>query len=153
MGRKRQTEAAEQPEPVGPAVEQVIKDAQERQPGEDVSEPERKPLPARLGRITHAAAGVRLFENRQGKKGWQMEIEFAEKPDKELMDAMRPKLKETGFRWDKQAGENGAWVARIDRDAGWRTRADAERLTDELAGMVAAHKALSDQPAEQGRAR
>lgn len=152
MGRKRQSQAAEQPAPIGTAVEQVIQNAQERQPGEDVpeEEQERRKLPDRIGRITHAAAGVRLFENR---KRWQMEIEFAEKPDKELMDTMRPKLKEVGFRWDKQAGENGAWVARIDRDAGWRTRADAERLTDELAGMAAAHKAMSGQPVEEGMAR
>ena len=78
------------------------------------------------------AAGVRLMEDRRFK---QMQIQFAEKPS----DDIRLAVREAGFRWLQ---EEQVWVKQIDRENGWQTRADAEKLFDQIASQIRAEKGI-----------
>lgn len=95
--------------------------------------------PPRRGWQKNNEAGIRRFENRDTKP-WRSEIEFREKPEPTLMDKLRPVLKDSGFHWDKTAGENGAWVKKIGYQTQAEDRLQAERAFAELVEVILEHK-------------
>jgi hypothetical protein len=73
-----------------------------------------------------SAAGVRLFENKQGRV---MAIAFDEKPAQPVIDL----IKEEGYRWNPT---DRVWTHAIQRDTAMGTRIDAERLYHEICQMI-----------------
>lgn len=71
-------------------------------------------------------AGVRLFESRRNRL---MAIKFEEKPGQEVLDL----VKSAGYRWN---ANDFMWVHPIEADSAMTTRIDAERLYQEVRGMI-----------------
>lgn len=71
-------------------------------------------------------AGVRLFENRQDRL---MVIKFEQKPGTDVLNL----LKDAGFRWNPR---DQVWVHPIYADEARRIRIEAERLYQEVRGMI-----------------
>ncbi len=82
------------------------------------------------------AAGVRLFENRQDRL---MAIKFEEKPSPAVLD----KLKEAGYRWNPR---DKVWVYPIREEAARTTRIEAERLYQEVRGLIRQEKGIEASP-------
>lgn len=72
----------------------------------------------------------------------QMQIRFDVKPDKKYRD----RLADAGWRW---RNEEGVWTIQLDKDARWRTQADAEALFREIGSAARADLGLPAQ--ELGR--
>jgi hypothetical protein len=88
------------------------------------------------------AAGVRLFESKHDR---QVAIKFGEgrpedKPSQEIID----KLKQAGFRWNRN---HKIWAHPLTPDSSMSTRIEAERLYQEIRGMIRQEKGIT---AEQG---
>lgn len=81
-------------------------------------------------------AGVRLFENRNDRL---MAIKFEDKPSPEVLD----KLKESGFRWNPR---DKVWVHPIYADSARTIRIEAERLYQEVRGMIRQEKGIESGP-------
>jgi hypothetical protein len=77
-------------------------------------------------------AGVRLFENRRQRL---MAIKFEEKPSPEVLG----KMKEAGYRWNPN---DKVWVHPIPEEAARTTRIEAERLYQEVRGMIRQEKGI-----------
>lgn len=77
-------------------------------------------------------AGVRLFENRRYR---QMAIKFEEKPGQEVLD----RVKAAGYRWNSN---DFMWVHPIEADSAMTTRIEAERLYQEVRGMIRQAKGI-----------
>ncbi|MCZ2341336.1 MAG: hypothetical protein LC104_06010 [Bacteroidales bacterium] len=77
-------------------------------------------------------AGVRLFESRRYR---QMAIKFEEKPGQEVLD----RVKAAGYRWN---ANDYVWVHPIEPDTAMTTRIDAERLYQEVRGMIRQAKGI-----------
>ncbi len=77
-------------------------------------------------------AGVRLFESKQDRV---MAIKFEEKPGPDVLD----RLKDAGYRWNPR---DKVWVYPIRADAARTTRIDAERLYQEVRGMIRQEKGI-----------
>ncbi len=71
-------------------------------------------------------AGVRLFENRKDRL---MAIKFEAKPSPAVLDRM----KEAGYRWNPR---DQVWVHPIRQESARTTRIEAERLYQEVRGMI-----------------
>jgi hypothetical protein len=89
-----------------------------------------------------AAAGIRLFESKRDR---QMAFKFGEgraedKPSQAVID----KLKEAGFRWNRT---DKIWARPVTADAAMSIRIEAERLYQEIRGMIRQEKGIE---AEQG---
>lgn len=100
---------------------------------------QRKPLSARDPYLiaVDTLAGVRLFESKQDR---QMAIKFGEgrledKPNQEVIDT----LKEAGYRWNPV---DKIWVHPVRPDSAMATRIEAERLYQEVRGMVRQQKGI-----------
>jgi hypothetical protein len=74
-----------------------------------------------------AVTGVAL---REDKRFRQAQLQFRDKPS----DAVRMIVREAGFTWQPT---DRVWVKPIDREAGWKTRVDAERLFKEVVEEIA----------------
>lgn len=81
-------------------------------------------------------AGVRLFENRQDRL---MAIKFEEKPSPEVLDRM----KDAGYRWNPR---DKVWVHPIRQESARATRIEAERLYQEIRGMIRQEKGIESGP-------
>jgi hypothetical protein len=77
-------------------------------------------------------AGVRLFENRKERL---MAIKFEDKPSPEVLD----KLKDAGYRWNPR---DKVWVHPIREETARATRIEAERLYQEVRGMIRQEKGI-----------
>ncbi len=77
-------------------------------------------------------AGVRLFESRRYR---QMAIKFEEKPAQEILD----RVKAAGYRWN---ANDFMWVHPIEADSAMTTRIEAERLYQEIRGMIREAKGI-----------
>ena len=77
-------------------------------------------------------AGVRLFESRQDRV---MAIKFDEKP----IPAVLEKLKDAGYRWNPR---DKVWVYPVRPEAARTTRIDAERLYQEVRGLIRQDKGI-----------
>tara|TARA_R110002072_G_scaffold289831_3_gene457123 strand:- start:4754 stop:5284 length:531 start_codon:yes stop_codon:yes gene_type:complete len=77
-------------------------------------------------------AGVRLFESRRNR---QMAIKFEEKPGQDVLDL----VKSAGYRWN---ANDYMWVHPIEADSAMTTRIDAERLYQEVRGMIRQAKGI-----------
>ncbi|HJZ58964.1 MAG TPA: hypothetical protein VKE74_28735 [Gemmataceae bacterium] len=75
---------------------------------------------------------MRLWRN--NPRG-ELAITVDTKPDKEHTDA----LKEEGFRWQIQ---DQAWTKPLDRDAKWRTQAEAETTFRDTGNAIRGAKGL-----------
>jgi hypothetical protein len=87
-------------------------------------------------------AGVRLFES---KRDHQMAIKFGEgrvedKPSQAVID----KLKQEGFRWNRT---HKIWARPVKSDSAKADRIDAERLYQDIRGMIRQEKGIET---EQG---
>jgi hypothetical protein len=83
------------------------------------------------------AAGVRLFESKRDR---QMAIKFGEgrqedKPSPAVID----KMKEAGFRWNRT---DKIWAHPLTPDSAMSVRIEAERLYQEIRGMVRQDKGI-----------
>jgi hypothetical protein len=81
-------------------------------------------------------AGVRLFENRKERL---MAIKFEDKPSPEVLD----KLKDAGYRWNPR---DKVWVHPIREETARATRIEAERLYQEVRGMIRQEKGIESGP-------
>src|ERR1700730_8251291 len=119
--------AAEQP------VEQTPPATVTDQPA-DVAGPEqqKRPLPDPFGIAGDDAPGVHLLESRRYR---QMHIRFDDKPSQPVLDA----VKAEGFRYN---GQDKLWTKQIQRETAMQTRIDAERLFQEITGMIRQEKGV-----------
>ena len=85
-----------------------------------------------FGIASDNVAGVRLFESRQVRV---MSIKFDEKPGPAILD----KMKDAGYRWNPR---DKIWVHPVRPDAARTTRIDAERLYQEVSGMLRQEKGI-----------
>jgi hypothetical protein len=88
------------------------------------------------------AAGVRLFESKRDR---QVAIKFGEgrpedKPSQEIIE----KLKQAGFRWNRT---HRIWAHPLSPDSSMSTRIEAERLYQDIRGMIRQEKGITS---EQG---
>jgi len=88
-----------------------------------------------------AVAGIRLFESRQDR---QMAIKFGEgraedKPSQAVID----KLKEAGFRWNRT---HKIWARALTAESSMSIRIEAERLYQEIRGMIRQEKGIEASP-------
>ena len=67
---------------------------------------------------------------REDKRYRQVQLQFVDKPS----DAVRMIVREAGFSWQPT---DRVWVKPIDREAGWKSRLDAERLFQEVVEQIA----------------
>ncbi len=134
------TATAEPPVPENPEQIQSVADPQapenaEQKPSfaERIRQ-ERQPASKRdpFGIAGDYVAGVRLFENRQDRL---MAIKFEEKPSPVVLD----KLKDAGYRWNPR---DKVWVYPVRKEAARTTRIDAERLYQEVRGMIRQEKGI-----------
>ena len=121
----------------GATLEPVSPEAQEQTPRSFVArlEQERRKGPSApdpFGIAGDFEAGVRLFENRQDRL---MVIKFDEKPSLAVIDT----LKDAGFRWNPR---DKVWVHPIRAEFARTTRIEAERLYQEVRGMIRQEKGL-----------
>jgi hypothetical protein len=77
-------------------------------------------------------AGVRLFEN---SKDRLMAIKFEEKPGEQVL----ARMKEAGYRWNPR---DMVWVHPIREESARTTRIEAERLYQEVRGMIRQEKGI-----------
>jgi hypothetical protein len=95
---------------------------------------ERRPpmAPDPFGIAGDYVAGVRLFENRKDRL---MVIKFEGRPG----DAVLEVLKDAGYRWNPR---DKVWVHPIRPEAARAIRIDAERLYQEVRGMLRQEKGI-----------
>jgi len=118
----------------GVAEPQATESTEKKQTFAERIRQERQPAYKRdpFGIAGDYAAGVRLFENKQDRL---MAIKFEEKPSPAVLD----KLKDAGYRWNPR---DQVWVYPVRDDAARTTRIEAERLYQEVRGMVRQEKGI-----------
>ncbi len=83
------------------------------------------------------AAGVRLFESKRDR---QVAIKFGEgRPGDKPSQAVIDKMKEAGFRWNRT---DKIWAHPLTPDSAMSVRIEAERLYQEIRGMVRQDKGI-----------
>jgi hypothetical protein len=87
------------------------------------------------------AAGVRLFESKRDR---QVAIKFGDgrpedKPSPEIIGT----LKQAGFRWNRN---DRIWALALTPDSSMSTRIEAERLYQEIRGMIRQEKGIESGP-------
>lgn len=88
--------------------------------------------PDPFGIATDNLAGIRLFESKQDR---QMAIKFDDKPSQPVID----KLKEAGYRWNPA---DRIWAHPVPYGSPMSTRIEAERLYQEVRGMIRQEKGI-----------
>ncbi len=134
------TATLEPPAPESPEQKQSIAEPQAPEiPGqtqtfvERIQQERRKSIaPDPFGIAGDNMAGVRLFESREDRV---MAIKFEEKPGPAVLD----KLKDAGYRWNPR---DKVWVYPVRPEAARTTRIDAERLYQEVRGMIRQDKGI-----------
>jgi hypothetical protein len=83
------------------------------------------------------AAGVRLFESKRDR---QVAIKFGEgRPEDKPSQVVIDKMKEAGFRWNRT---DKIWAHPLTPDSAMSVRIEAERLYQEIRGMVRQDKGI-----------
>jgi hypothetical protein len=83
------------------------------------------------------AAGVRLFESKRDR---QVAIKFGEgRPEDKPSQAVIDKMKEAGFRWNRT---DKIWAHPLTPDSAMSVRIEAERLYQEIRGMIRQEKGI-----------
>jgi hypothetical protein len=83
------------------------------------------------------AARIRLFESRRDS---QVAIKFGEgRPEDKPSQSVIDKMKEAGFRWNRT---DKIWTHPITPDSAMSVRIEAERLYQEIRGMVRQEKGI-----------
>ncbi len=90
-----------------------------------------------FGIAVDVATGIRLFESKRDR---QMAIKFGEgraedKPGQAVID----KLKQSGFRWNRT---DKIWARPVKSDSAMTDRIEAERLYQEIRGMIRQEKGI-----------
>lgn len=86
---------------------------------------------------TDVAAGVRLFESKQDR---QMAIKFGDgSRDQKPSDEILAKVKQAGYHWNN---EHRIWAHPVRPESAMTTRIDAERLFQEVRGMIRQEKGI-----------
>jgi hypothetical protein len=99
----------------------------------------RKPVsgPDPFETAVDVAAGVRLFESKRDR---QVAIKFGEgRPEDKPSQAVIDKMKEAGFRWNRT---DKIWAHPLTPDSAMSVRIEAERLYQEIRGMVRQDKGI-----------
>lgn len=118
------------PQEVGPAVQEVIQQVQERaaenerQPGEEAP---KRTWAEKTQSATDTVANMRFTGNH---KRYRVEITFG---DGKPSDEVRQALKDNGFRWDSQ---DKAWTLPVRYNSRAEDRTHAQRTFEEIVGMV-----------------
>ncbi len=112
-----------------PELKQTFVERLQQQRGRSIA-------PDPFGIAGDTVAGVRLFENRQDRV---MAIKFEEKPSPAVLD----RLKDAGYRWNPR---DKVWVYPVSKDAARTTRIEAERLYQEVRGMIRQEKGIEAGP-------
>lgn len=106
---------------------------------ERVARSRRAPDP--FGIATDNVAGVRLLESREDR---QIAIKFGQgRPEDKPSTAVIEKLKDAGYRWNPK---HRIWAHAVGSDSAMSTRIDAERLYQEIRGMIRAEKGIDASP-------
>ncbi len=88
-----------------------------------------------------AVAGIRLFESRDDR---QMAIKFGEgRPEDKPSQPVIDKLKGAGFHWNRA---HKIWAHPITPESSMSIRIEAERLYQELRGMIRQEKGIETSP-------
>lgn len=147
--RKKTAAAAEQPVEAPATMEEIVQAAKDKLGAEVVEEtaapPEAEleeargvplPEPHELDSIElgpgQGAPRMRLLRSRRYQ---QLQIRFDEKP----ADEVRERLHSEGWRW---RGQETGWTKQLDKEARWRSQADAERLFKEIANGIRAEQGM-----------
>jgi len=93
---------------------------------------EKKTFKDPFGIASDFAAGVQLLESRRYR---QMQMRFNDKPSQPVLDA----VKADGFRYNSQ---DKLWTKQIHQDTAMQTRIDAERLFQQVSGMIRQEKGV-----------
>jgi hypothetical protein len=87
------------------------------------------------------AAGVRLFDSKRDR---QVAIKFGEgRAEEKPSQAVIDKLKEAGFRWNRT---DKIWAHPLTPESSMSTRIEAERLYQEIRGMIRQEKGIEVGP-------
>lgn len=127
--------------PLGESVQEVVEHVAEQQAEAARGDPKvRLPDPFYFQTICLSADknGPRMRLGRSNRYQ-QVIMQFDEKPNQDTTDA----LKHDGWRW---RSEERVWTKQLDKDARWRTQADAQRLFQLLGDKLRAEKGLETQP-------
>ncbi|MBX9580301.1 MAG: hypothetical protein K2X87_08345 [Gemmataceae bacterium] len=92
--------------------------------------------PDPFGIASDLLAGVRLVESRRDRV---MAIGFDAKPSPEVIGRM----KDAGYRWNPQ---DQVWVQPVRPETARATRVEAERLFQEVSGLIRAEKGIESSP-------
>ena len=99
------------------------------------------PTPDPFGIATDYLAGVRLLENKRGRR---MVIKFGEgRPEDKPSQAVIDRMKEAGFRWNPS---DRVWVHPVRSESAMSTRIEAERLYQEVCEMIRQEKGIEAGP-------
>lgn len=123
------TATAEPPEAEGPQQTQSFVERLQQQRNRSMA-------PDPFGIAGDYEAGVRLFENRKDRL---MVIKFEQKPGTDVLNL----LKDSGYRWNPR---DMVWVHPIREESARATRIEAERLYQEVRGMIRQERGIESGP-------
>jgi hypothetical protein len=92
----------------------------------DDEEPTKVKIPNPYPFRSDAQTGVTMLEDRQLRR---MQLKFDMKPS----DEVRLALREAGFRWKSQ---HQMWEIAIDKEQSWTARAKADKVFQQVTGMI-----------------
>jgi hypothetical protein len=99
------------------------------------------PAPDPFGIATDYQAGVSLFESKRDRR---MAIKFGEgRPEDKPSQAVIDKMKEAGYRWHPS---QRIWAHPVRSESAMGTRIEAERLYQEVCGMIRSEKGIESGP-------
>lgn len=144
MAKRKQKEEVQEEPTTAMTLQDVTDQLREKLGGEVIEGPDQPPqapeqertanLPDPYNLETADVGGSRMHLARS-HRFQQMQIRFEEKPSEEVTAL----LKDEGWRW---RGQETGWTKQLDREARWRSQADAERLFREIASNIRAEKGL-----------
>jgi hypothetical protein len=133
MSSNEQTPNQDSPETATAVAEPTAPDANAGQRGfaEKVGRRRSLSSPDPFEIAVDVMAGVRLFESKRDR---QVAIKFGEGgPEDKPSQAVIDKLKEAGFRWNRN---DRIWAHPLTPESSMGTRIEAERLYQEIRGMI-----------------
>jgi hypothetical protein len=134
-----QTPGQESPETSTAVAEAPAPDAGRDQPSFAGRVGKRKPIcgPDPFEIAVDVAAGVRLFESKLDR---QVAIKFGDgRPEDKPSQAVIDMLKQEGFRWNRT---HKIWARALTPESSMSTRIEAERLYQEIRGMIRQEKGI-----------
>lgn len=133
MSSNEQRPNEDSPETATAVAEQSASDANGGQRGfaDKVGRRRSVSIPDPFEVAVDVAAGMRLFESKRDR---QVAIKFGEGgPEDKPSQAVIDKLKEAGFRWNRA---DRIWAHPLTPESSMSTRIEAERLYQEIRGMI-----------------